>query len=215
MFLVLAFTTCINSVLFASCFPLCNCYPDLVCTKIDFGNAAYIGFSCFNILKLQSILNASACLIGGILRFVHVSASIRNSLTGCLSISTSSLRFFALCTTVFLALICHIWWLFALWSPLCLAWSLFRQQPMVVPHMCTAKAESRILPSPGDFLFVTDNTSPGWEGHWLFWVALCTLFLTVTIYSLKLYLGTFCTELFWTYFMHDDLLSAYLVYWLT
>ena len=52
----------------------------LICTRVDFGNALYIGLSCSNTHKLQSILNAAARLIGGIPKFAHISGFIRDSL---------------------------------------------------------------------------------------------------------------------------------------
>ena len=52
----------------------------LICTRVDFGNALYIGLSSANTHKLQSILNAAARLIGGIPKFGHISCFIRDSL---------------------------------------------------------------------------------------------------------------------------------------
>ena len=52
----------------------------LICTRVDFGNAAYIGLSASNTHKLQSILNAAARLIGGIPKFSHISGYIRDTL---------------------------------------------------------------------------------------------------------------------------------------
>ena len=52
----------------------------MICTRVDFGNALYIGLSCSNTHKLQSILNAAARLIGGIPKFAHISGFIRDSL---------------------------------------------------------------------------------------------------------------------------------------
>jgi len=52
----------------------------LICTRVDFGNAVYIGLSSCNTHKLQSVLNAAARLIGGIPKFGHISAFIRDSL---------------------------------------------------------------------------------------------------------------------------------------
>src|SRR5688572_1248896 len=52
----------------------------LICSRIDFGNAVYIGLSSTNTSKLQSILNAAARLIGGIAKFDHISYFIRDSL---------------------------------------------------------------------------------------------------------------------------------------
>jgi hypothetical protein len=52
----------------------------LICTRVDFGNAVYIGLSSDNTHKLQSILNAAARLIGDIPKFAHISVYIRDSL---------------------------------------------------------------------------------------------------------------------------------------
>jgi hypothetical protein len=52
----------------------------LICTRVDYGNAIYIGLSSANALKLQSILNAAARLIGGVGKFSHISSFIRDSL---------------------------------------------------------------------------------------------------------------------------------------
>lgn len=53
------------------------------------------------------------------------------SSTDCLSIKASSLRFLPLWTTVLLALVLPpIWWLSALWSPLCLAGFPFGRLPL-------------------------------------------------------------------------------------
>src|SRR5688572_22967713 len=52
----------------------------LICSRIDYGNAVYIGLPSTNTSKLQSILNAAACLIGGIAKFDHISYFIRDSL---------------------------------------------------------------------------------------------------------------------------------------
>ena len=52
----------------------------LICARIDYGNAVYIGLSSTNAAKLQSILNAAARLIGGIAKFAHISFFIRDSL---------------------------------------------------------------------------------------------------------------------------------------
>ena len=52
----------------------------LICTRVDFGNAAYIGLSASNTHKLQSILNAAARLIGDIPKFAHISGYIRDTL---------------------------------------------------------------------------------------------------------------------------------------
>src|SRR5688572_10373203 len=52
----------------------------LICSRIDYGNAVYIGLSSTNRSKLQSILNAAARLIGGVAKFDHISYFIRDSL---------------------------------------------------------------------------------------------------------------------------------------
>jgi hypothetical protein len=52
----------------------------LICARIDYGNAVYIGLSSTNTSKLQAILNAAARLIGGIAKFDHISSFIRDSL---------------------------------------------------------------------------------------------------------------------------------------
>ena len=52
----------------------------LICTRVDFGNAVYIGLSASNTYKFQSILNAAARLIGGIPKFAHISGFIRDTL---------------------------------------------------------------------------------------------------------------------------------------
>lgn len=58
-----------------------------------------MGFSCFIILKLQSILNISARLVGGILS-PQMPLSFGTYFTGCLSITASSLRIWLVCSTV-------------------------------------------------------------------------------------------------------------------
>ena len=52
----------------------------LICARIDYGYAVYIGLSSTNTSKLQAILNAAARLIGGIAKFDHISSFIRDSL---------------------------------------------------------------------------------------------------------------------------------------
>jgi len=52
----------------------------LICSRIDHGNALFIGLSSVNISKLQTVLNAAARLIGGIAKFDHISSYIRDSL---------------------------------------------------------------------------------------------------------------------------------------
>src|SRR6218665_2221914 len=52
----------------------------LICTRVDYGNAVYIGLSSTNSSKLQSVLNAAAHLKGGIPKFSHISSFIRTSL---------------------------------------------------------------------------------------------------------------------------------------
>ena len=52
----------------------------LICSRIDYGNAVYIGLSLTNLSKLQTILNAAARLIGGIAKFDHISFFIRDVL---------------------------------------------------------------------------------------------------------------------------------------
>jgi len=52
----------------------------LICAKVDYDNVVYIGLSSSKVSKLQSVHNAAARLIGGILKFSHISSFIRNLL---------------------------------------------------------------------------------------------------------------------------------------
>jgi len=45
----------------------------LICVRVDYGNAVYIGLSSTNASKLQSVLNAAAHLIGSTPKFSHIS----------------------------------------------------------------------------------------------------------------------------------------------
>ena len=74
----------------------------LICTRVDFGNAAYIGLSASNTHKLQSILNAAARLIGGIPKFPISQAIFGIPFTGSLSNSGYSSKFFPSCVTALL-----------------------------------------------------------------------------------------------------------------
>ena len=52
----------------------------LICTRFDFGNSIFAGLFSLNILKLQSILNAAAHLIGGLRMFSYIYAFIQETL---------------------------------------------------------------------------------------------------------------------------------------
>ena len=64
-----------------------------ISSRIDFGNAIYSGLGSSLTLKLQSVLNASARLIGGIPKFGHISTYMRDTLHWLPIPQASNLRF--------------------------------------------------------------------------------------------------------------------------